>query len=202
MVKNVVFDIAGVIASWDPLPWFRERFGEERGEQVLKAAMLSPYWMENIDLGYIPEEEIFCHQMEEHPELAEELAAVDQEWKDILQPFPDTEDLIRRLKAAGYPVYFLSNFPERTFKYLYGKAPAFRLMDGGVASWEVHQVKPNADIFQTLLQKYGLESAETVFTDDTPVNVEGAKAAGLHAWRFTGAAGFEKYLKEELGLKF
>lgn len=202
MVKNVVFDIAGVIADWRPLDWLVKRFGPETGPKVLAAAFGSDYWVENVDMGFVTEEELFRHQAEAFPELAAELTALDREWHTILQPLADTEDLIRRLKAAGYPVYFLSNFPERTFTYLYEHLPAFRLVDGGVASWEVHQVKPNADIFGTLLAKYGLAAGETVFTDDTPVNVEGAKVAGLFAWHFTGAAGFENYLKEELGLKF
>ena len=51
-------------------------------------------------------------------------------------------------------------------------------------------------------QNYHLAAGETVFTDDTLVNVEGAKAVGLSAWHFTGAAGFESYLREELGLRF
>ena len=153
-------------------------------------------------MGFVTEEELFRHQAETFPELAAELLALDKEWHTILQPIPETEALMGRLKAAGYPVYFLSNFPERTFRYLWEHLPAFRLVDGGVVSWEVHQIKPHGDIFQTLLGKYCLAAGETVFTDDTLVNVEGAKAEGLSAWHFTGAAGFENYLREELGLRF
>lgn len=202
MVKNIVFDIAGVIAHWDPMPWFRERFGAKKGEEVFAAAMGSDYWAANIDLGYIPEEELFRHQRESYPHLRAELEEVERDWKEILTPIPETEDLIRRLKAAGYSVYFLSNFPERTFQHVWETTPAFRLVDGGVVSWKVHMMKPHADIYRHILEKYGLAAEETVFTDDTPVNVEGAKAVGLFAWHFTGAAGFENYLKEELGLRF
>ena len=202
MVKNVVFDIAGVIADWRPLDWLVKRFGPETGPKVLAAAFGSDYWIQNVDMGFVTEEELFRHQAEAFPELAAELLALDKEWHTILQPIPETEALMGRLEAAGYPVYFLSNFPERTFQYLWEHLPAFRLVDGGVVSWEVHQIKPHGDIFQTLLGKYHLAAGETVFTDDTLVNVEGAKAVGLSAWHFTGAAGFESYLREELGLRF
>ena len=202
MVKNVVFDIAGVIADWQPEKWLSRRFGPEAGPKLMAAVFGSDYWKEHIDMGYLGEEELFRHQAAAYPELAEALTALDKEWHTILQPLPDTEALMRRLKEAGYPVYFLSIFPERTVRYLWDHIPAFRLVDGGVVSWKVHQIKPNADIFRTLLDQYGLAAEETVFTDDTPINVEGARAAGLYAWHFTGAAGFEAYLKEELGLTF
>lgn len=202
MVKNIVFDAAGVLVEWDPKTWFPNHFGKELGPQVLAASMGSDYWVNNCDWGYVTEDELFRRQAEANPHLAKELLELDKIWHTILQPKKDTEDLVRRLKAAGYGVYYLSNFPERTFRWLVDNTPVFGLMDGGVVSYAVHQVKPNADIYETLLAKYGLKAEESVFADDTPVNVEGAKKVGLYAWHFTGAAGFEKYLKEELGLEF
>ena len=44
--------------------------------------------------------------------------------------------------------------------------------------WE--QLKPEADIYQTLLDKFGLKAEECVFIDDRPVNCEGAQKAGIH----------------------
>ncbi len=202
MVQSIVFDIAGVIAQWDPKGWSIRQFGEELGPKVLAAAMWDSRWGEQVDRGTMSEEEFFRLRREERPELAKELTATETGWREILQPKQDTEDLIRRLKAGGYHIYYLSNFPEKTFGYIWDHAPAFRLMDGGVVSWKEHLIKPEPEIFQLLLRRYGLRPEETVFTDDTPPNVEAAKKEGLHAWHFTGAAGFEGYLREELGLVF
>ena len=52
MVKNVVFDIAGVIADWRPLDWLVKRFGPETGPKVLAAAFGSDYWIQNVDMGF------------------------------------------------------------------------------------------------------------------------------------------------------
>lgn len=202
MVKNIVFDAAGVLVEWDPVTWFSGHYGPELGPQVLAAAMGSRYWMDNVDWGFVTEDELFRHQIEAFPHLAAELAELDRIWHTILQPKTDTEDLVRRLKEVGYRVYYLSNFPERTFRWLLDHTPVFGRMDGGVVSYDVHQVKPNADIYETLLTRYGLAADETVFTDDTVINVDGAQRAGLHAWHFTGAAGFEWYLRHDLGLSF
>ena len=202
MVQSIVFDIAGVIAQWDPKGWSIRQFGEELGPKVLAAAMWDSRWGEQVDRGTMSEEEFFRLRREERPELAKELTATETGWREILQPKQDTEDLIRRLKKGGHRIYYLSNFPERTIRKLLETVPAFGLMDGGVVSYDVHQVKPNPDIYQTLLNRYQLEAKDTVFTDDTSINVEGAQKVGIHAWHFTGAAGFEGYLREELGLVF
>ena len=111
-------------------------------------------------------------------------------------------ELIRRLKAAGYRVYYLSNYPERSFRYLRSIMPVFDEMDGGVVSWEVHKIKPEPEIYRLLLERYQLSAEGSVFADDTPANLKTAAELGLFTWRFQDAAGFEGYLKHQLGMEF
>lgn len=202
MIHNVVFDIGGVMVQWRPELWFRRRFGEEQGPQVLAAAMGNRLWGEQVDRGVMTEEEFFARQRKEFPQLSEELTTTEKEWRDILRPWEDTAALIRRLKAAGYQIYYLSNFPKKTFLELSDAMPVFGEMDGGVVSWEVHRIKPEPEIYQILLERYCLRAEETVFTDDAPANVEAAKTLGFFAWQFDGAARFEGYLKHQLGMEF
>jgi putative hydrolase of the HAD superfamily len=56
-----------------------------------------------------------------------------------------------------------------------------------VVSGLVGMVKPEPRIYEHLLASYGLQAAETVFIDDLPVNVEAARAVGLHAILFEDA---------------
>ncbi len=44
--------------------------------------------------------------------------------------------------------------------------------------------KPDARIFAELCRRFGLDPGTTLFVDDSSPNVEGARAAGLHAVRF------------------
>lgn len=202
MVHNVVFDIGGVMAQWRPELWFRKRFGEELGARVLAAAVGNKEWGELVDRGVMSEADFFSRQRQRYPRLAAELTAAEKEWWEILRPIEDTVELIRRLKAAEYRVYYLSNYPEKSFQYLCGIMPVFGEMDGGVVSWEVHRIKPEPEIYRLLLERYGLREEETVFTDDTQANIDAAKALGISAWRFADAAGFEEYLKRQLGMTF
>ena len=45
-------------------------------------------------------------------------------------------------------------------------------------------LKPQREIYETLLQKFQLEPEECVFIDDRLENVEGVKKAGFHGIQF------------------
>ena len=45
-------------------------------------------------------------------------------------------------------------------------------------------IKPDPAIYKLLLSRYGLKAEECVFLDDTPANVEAAKALGMQGIRF------------------
>lgn len=49
-----------------------------------------------------------------------------------------------------------------------------------VDSSAVGMRKPDAEIYEHLLGQLGVEAAEAVLVDDTPVNLEGAAAVGMH----------------------
>ena len=45
-------------------------------------------------------------------------------------------------------------------------------------------VKPDPAIYRLLLDRFGLSAQDCVFIDDSPRNVEGARAVGMHAVHF------------------
>ena len=54
-------------------------------------------------------------------------------------------------------------------------------------SGDIGQIKPDREIYDTHAEQYGLDPAFSLFIDDSPRNVEGARAAGWQAIHFTGA---------------
>ncbi|BBB47312.1 HAD family hydrolase [Pelolinea submarina] len=85
-----------------------------------------------------------------------------------------------------YRTALLSNYSDLLRKML----ASYWRMDGAfdqiVISWEVRMIKPDPDIFYYTLEKLGCAPAEAIFIDDKAVNVEGARALGMHAILFTG----------------
>jgi putative hydrolase of the HAD superfamily len=74
------------------------------------------------------------------------------------------------------------DFIERYGSYieLFGKA------DVAVFSCYAGQIKPEGDIYRTLIDKLALDPSEIVFFDDIEANVAGAREAGINAFLWTG----------------
>ena len=99
--------------------------------------------------------------------------------------FPGMEDLVRRLKLAGYSVYLLSNASRSQPSY-WQEVPASRLFDGTLISYELGVVKPMHEIYEAFTEKFALQPDECVFIDDASINVAGAVACGWHGIVFHG----------------
>ena len=72
----------------------------------------------------------------------------------------------------------------------------FDFFDGIVVSADLHMVKPDIRIYQSLLEKFHLLSEECLFIDDLEENVEGAKQAGMSGEIFRGD--FDRIKKQYL----
>ncbi len=84
-------------------------------------------------------------------------------------------------------VYALTDNVVEIVEYLKNTYQFWTLFDGAAVSAELGLLKPQPEIYQALLSNYGLKASETVFLDDMPYNVEGAKAVGMAAIQFTDA---------------
>ena len=117
-----------------------------------------------------------------------EVQGVLDDWMHILRPRRKMQELVQKLKAHGYCVYYLSNIPEDVLALLMERD--FQgLFDGGVASCEVHVNKPDPRIYQALLDKYGLKASESVFIDDRQDNVQAAFELGFVGIRMKDSVG-------------
>ena len=94
-----------------------------------------------------------------------------------------TERLVGDLKAAGYRLYVLSNMSREFIAFL-RRFPVYRLFDGEVVSCEEGTVKPEPRIYEILLERYGLDPAETLFIDDRAANIVAAEGLGIAGYLF------------------
>ena len=87
-------------------------------------------------------------------------------------------------KEKGYYIYILSNYATDTLRKTRYKLTFLKYVDGAVFSCEVKQIKPESDIYQTLISRYHLNPEKSVFLDDRAENCEAARKAGIHAIQF------------------
>lgn len=110
-------------------------------------------------------------------------------------------NLIVRLKAAGYKVFALTDNVHEIVSHLQTTYSFWSLFDSAIFSAEVGILKPQPEIYQTLLAIYDLNAEESVFIDDMSYNVQGTKSVGIKGIQFENSAQCENELML-LGLKF
>lgn len=195
MIKNIIFDFGGVLVDWNPHYLFDKYFNDIEESNYFIENVCTTEWNAEMDGGK-PFEQAVRERSEMFPKYAEALKLYQTNWMDTMgEEIPGMYNLIKSLKTNGFPViYGLTNWSAETFPTVQKTYRIFSLIDNIVVSGEVKQLKPNPEIFLTLLNKYNLKAEESLFIDDNLKNVEGAKTVGINAIRFENA----QKLKEEL----
>lgn len=179
MIKNVIFDIGNVLLSFDPKEYVRSKVIEEKVEEIYESIFQSEEWP-MLDRGTITEEAAKANIINRKIENEEFINLVFQDWYDILSPIESSVEILKKLKEKGYKVFYLSNFHLAAFKYVTKKHYFFELFDGGVVSYKEKLLKPEKEIYEKTLGRYGLEPNETIFIDDTKENVIEAMKQGIN----------------------
>ncbi|MBD7913580.1 HAD family phosphatase [Clostridium sp. Sa3CUN1] len=178
MYKNIIFDLGNVLLSFNPMEYLKSKISEEKIQEVYKAIFQSEEWI-MLDRGTITEKEAINNIIEKNSIYRDDISLAFEDWYAILKPIEETIKVLEDLKSKGYNIYYLSNFHELAFKEVSTKNSFFELFDGGVVSYEEKIIKPEEEIYRLILKRYNLIPSETIFIDDTKVNVEGAEKLGI-----------------------
>ena len=189
MIRNIVFDMGNVVVRYDP-SYFVERAGIRNPEDrqlILNELFHSVEWAQ-MDAGTLTEETAEPRILPRFPErLHETVRELLYRWAYPRETIPGMEDLIRRLKEAGYHIYLLSNASSAQHEY-WPRFHVSRYFDGKLISWDVKTVKPNPQIYRLFTEKFSLKPEECLFTDDSAANVAAAIACGWEGIVFHGSA--------------
>lgn len=189
MIRNIVFDMGNVVIRFDPL-WFMERDGvtdPQDRKMIMNELFLSVEWAQ-MDAGTLTEETAEPLILARFPErLWDTVRKLLYSWAYPRDMIPGMEDLIRRLKQAGYGIYLLSNASVAQHTY-WPRFPVSRMFDGKLISCDVKIVKPCHRIYQLFTEKFSLKPEECVFIDDSSANVAGAIACGWQGIVFHGSS--------------
>ena len=183
MIKTVVFDIGEVLIGFEWNDYVRSLFDEETADKVTHAMFGSRYWHE-LDRAVLSEEEILELFYSIEPEYKAEIDEAFDRVGECVAKRDWVVPLIESIKEKGYQVLFLSNMSEHVIA---SNPEAFAFtehMDGGIYSCHVKCIKPGAEIYEKLFEKYDLKPWECIFIDDTKANVDAAKKLGMKAIRY------------------
>lgn len=195
-MRNVIFDIGGVILNWNTseiIDSFAQIIFDEPTARHEYATMLRrdvfdhSDWLAT-DAGTLTVADATERFAERTNRPLSEMQRLWEHSSESLTLREDTFALMKSLDQQGIPLYCLSNMPAERFEDLERHFDFWSMFQGIVISGAIKMMKPNAEIFEYLLSKYDLAAEDCVFLDDTEKNVIGAKAVGMEAIHFTDAA--------------
>ncbi len=195
MIRNIVFDMGGVLIHYNPAR-FIDLLALEGGDRdlLMREVFSTVEWVQ-MDRGTRTEEEASAAMKKNLPPRLHGAADRLVYWWELeLRPMEGMEGLLRELKELGFPIYLLSNASLRQPGY-FDKIPGSQYFDGKIVSAFYKLLKPQPEIFRLLTEKFGLKLEECFFVDDLPGNVEGAVNAGLSGAVFHRTSDLRKKLR-------
>lgn len=184
VIKNIVFDMGGVILDFNLKKTVEAEFEPKYHDVIYKYVFGENSVWKTLDEGIYTFDQVIPGILEKLPkEVHEKVTAMVTDFYDYMPPFPETYELIKELKANGYPIYLLSNATPRFFdRYL--DVPALKLFDGYFISALYKLIKPNREIYEAFCNKFSLKPEECFFIDDLPDNIAAAKQYGMDGFVF------------------
>jgi len=184
-INCVVFDIGNVLVRWDPRNLYRGMgYSDSETAAILTETGLLEINHRALDAGK-PFPATLQLLVERFPRHAEFIRAFDNRWVESLGgAIPCSVAIFQRLKQAGVPVYALSNYNRQKFDIACELFPFLMTFDELVLSGDVGLVKPDAEIFELLIGRCGLDVGRTVFIDDSIANVATAARLGFATIHF------------------
>lgn len=189
-IDTIIFDLGGVIINIDPERTYRAmadlagwKWDAQRVKKFLHEE--NSYW-ENFELGKY-DMPWFCQLMREEMYHHATDEQIEEAWCALLMDIPKERiDLIDKL-GEKYELHLLSNTSighiptvNKILKDTTGVEELEDLFVHTFYSYEMHMRKPDVAIYEKVIDKAYLMKEATLFVDDSPENIEGAKKAGLH----------------------
>lgn len=178
-IKNIVFDWGGVMINLDKVRCVKafDKIGAHHISSYVDECRQEDLF-HDLEMGSITVPQ-FCDEVRRQ---CPECAATDEEicwaWGELLTGIPEYRvEKLRTLKSK-YRLFLLSNTNVIHWEpYAHRLEGCFEKM---FLSYEMHLVKPDAEIFREVLRQTGIRAEETLFIDDSANNCAGAASLGIH----------------------
>lgn len=184
-ITTIIFDLGGVIVNldWDRCVRNFNQIGIS-GMENLVSTTLQRGFILDYEVGKITTTQ-FRNELRKYASQEVSDDEIDFAWTSLLVDVPEKKlQLLLDLKKK-YRILMLSNTNEMSFEYCKkhffntdGKTIA-DYFDKCYLSYELHQHKPEPDIFETLLTDSGLQPRECLFLDDGIHNIKTAVQLGI-----------------------
>ena len=201
--RVVIFDMGNVLIDWDPDARYQAHIADDQERALFFAGLFRRmHWaVHDSDQSF---SDALSSLKQAEPGSRALIEQFEHGWHEFLSgPMDASVAVLEALVAAKVPVYGLTNWPHQMWPpkatgtdHNYGFLRHFKDV---VVSGQVKMHKPDEEIYDYALSRFGVRPEEAVFVDDLQENIETANRLGLHGIQFTDAASLHVELSK-LGL--
>lgn len=197
---NIIFDLGNVLIEWNKEKILSKICKNDLEYNLFnKFVFQSNLWID-LDNGKISleflENQLIDEMGHQYQDQIHELV---WNWFNYVDLYDEVYELIKQLKKKNFQIYVLSN-TSSIFHILLDSvlSKVSSVLDGYVISCEVKIMKPQKEIYLSLVNKYQLDIKDCIFLDDLEENVEAARTLGIKAFQIKERKEISNILKDLL----
>jgi 2-haloacid dehalogenase len=179
-IKNIVFDLGGVLIDWNPRHLFTEVFENQDELEYFLEHVCNSDWNEEQDGGRSLEEGTNI-LLNKHPKYRREIQMFYGQWERMLggEIVPNVSILRKLTRTSTFEIFALTNWSAETFPIAQKRYEFLDLFKGIVVSGVEFMRKPDLAFYQLMLDRFSISAPETLFIDDNERNILAAKKLNL-----------------------
>lgn len=198
MIKNLIFDFGKVLVDYDFEAFFRKYIPDAKRCLAFTPVLYNVELQQLLDREEQPFDVIMEEIIARNKEFEAEIRIFNEHYPEIVtNEMEGMRELLVQLKDEGYKLYGLTNWCSKVHLTM-AQFDIFKLLDGYVISSEEKVIKPEAEIYRRLFNKFNLKPEECIFADDRAENIEGGRAVGMDGIVFKDAKQYESELRAML----
>ena len=175
MIKNIIFDLGGVLIDWNPEYVYLDAFnGDKKKMNWFFKTICTEKWNLNQDAGY-PLEKATNDLIKLYPRHKSHIEMYYGRWEEMLGGQIKKSVWILKKLISQFEVYALTNWSNETFPVALKRFKFLYLFKDIIVSGKEKLIKPDPKIFELATIRFKIKPSETIFIDDNLNNIITAK---------------------------
>ena len=179
MIKNVIFDYAGVLVDLDENTLIEKLGYDKKTAKYLTSILFKTELFKAYQRGELDAENFALYLVFKYPDYAKEIRNIlNADISQLISPNPDMINLAKTLKDNNIKTFIMSNSTPETASIIRNSEYA-QYFDGLILSSETHFLKPTDIAFEYACYNHNISPNDTLFIDDSSKNITSAKNIGM-----------------------
>jgi glucose-1-phosphatase len=196
MIKNIIFDLGGVLYNIDYSLTSKAFLLENKDIQYNKAYQTKIF--DDFETGKINSNE-FRKSLNTIYKLNLEDYKIDEIWNKMLLGLNNNSYNIINELSKNYNIVLLSNINQIHYNYAYNELKyLLPLFNKVYFSFQIRMRKPNRDIFEKVLKENSFVPNETLFIDDSIQHIDTANKLNINTLHLEKINELENKIKNKL----